>query len=70
MSNSPYWPLASGVFLLLMAATFTWTGKVWLRFKWIRRADEPELYWLWIAIFYLLGLTLVAVFFSQVRAGR
>jgi len=58
------------MFLLLMAAAFTWAGEVWLRAEWIRRADEPKRYWFWLAMFYLIGVILIVVFFSQVWAGR
>jgi hypothetical protein len=63
----PYTLFAFGMFLLLLAVVYTYTGKAWIRFhSWVYRADEPKRYWLEVATYYLLGVGFVGYFLYKV----
>jgi hypothetical protein len=67
--NPPYSLLTIGMFLLFLAAVYTYTGKAWIRFHgWVNRADEPKRYWLEVAMYYLLGVGFIGFFLYKVHA--
>jgi hypothetical protein len=46
-----------GMFLLLLAVVYTYTGKAWIRFHgWVNRAEDPKRYWLEVSAYYLGGI--------------
>lgn len=67
--NPPYSLLTFGIFLLFLAAIYTYTGKAWIRFHgWVNRVEEPKRYWLEVATYYLLGVGLIGLFLYKVHA--
>jgi len=74
--SDPFWPLKPpytlfyfGMVLLFLAAIYTYTGKVYVRFsRWVCRADEPKRYWLEVATYYLVGVICIGVFLNEVHA--
>jgi hypothetical protein len=49
-----------GIFLLLLAVVYTYTGKAWIRFHgWVNRAEDPKRYWLEVSAYYLGGIVFI-----------
>ena len=58
----PYTLFDFGMFLLFLAALYTYLGKVGLRGGgWIDRAKEPRRYWWAVTAYYLGGVFLVGI---------
>jgi hypothetical protein len=59
----PYTLLDAGMFVLFLAAFYTYTGKAYIRFHgWVYRAYEPKRYWWEVVTCYLGGVVLIMVF--------
>jgi hypothetical protein len=64
--SSPYVFLILGVFLFSLGAVWTCTGKASARFTWVYRAEEPCLFWLVVAMYYLGGVCFIGYFLYRV----
>jgi hypothetical protein len=61
--------LTAGIFVLLLAAGYTYTGKAWIRYqRWVYRAKEPKRYWREVSKYYLLGFALIVLFLYEIHA--
>lgn len=64
----PYTLFDFGIFLLFLAAVYTYIGKAWNRGGgWVYRAKEPKRYWWEVATYYLGGIGVIAYFSYTVR---
>jgi hypothetical protein len=65
----PYTLLDAGMFVLFLAAIYTYTGKAYIRFHgWVYRADEPKRYWLEVVAYYVVGVGLIGLFLYSFNA--
>ena len=65
----PYIFLILGVVSFSAAVVWTCTGKAWIRFHgWVYRAEEPNRFWLEVAMYYLGGVFFIGYFLYQVYA--
>lgn len=60
--SPPYINLIIGVVFFSMGVISTSTGKVWGRFRWVYRAEEPSIFWWAIGCCYLAGACLIGYF--------
>lgn len=45
-----------------------YTGKAYVRFRgWVYREEQPKRYWLEVAMYCLVGLGFIALFFYKAR---
>jgi len=64
----PYGWLAFGAVLLSLALIGTCTGRTRARFQgWVYRAQEPVLFWLLVAMYYLAGIGFIRYFFYRIN---
>jgi len=70
LPSPPCMSFIGGMFLLSLGVIYTYTGKVWARYRncWVHRADEPKRYWSEVVVYYLLGLGLIGLFLYEVHA--
>jgi hypothetical protein len=49
------------------AVVWTCTGKAWIRFHgWVYRAEEPNRFWLEVAVYFLGGVLFIGLFMHEV----
>jgi hypothetical protein len=66
-SNSPYTLLILGCASFCAAVVWTCTGKARTRFHgWVYRTQEPIVFWLVVATYYLGGILFVGIFLHDV----
>ena len=66
----PYGFFTFGMFLLLLAMVYTYTGKAYVRFQgWVYRAKEPKRYWGEVVTYYLLGAAFIGLFLYEVHTS-
>jgi len=69
-SSSPYILLILGGILLCAAVVWTCTGRARTRFHgWVYRAQEPTVFWLVVAVYYLAGVYFIGDSLYRLR-GR
>lgn len=66
--RAPYSLCTFGMFLFFLAGFYMYTGKAYLRFRgWVYREEQPKRYWLEVAMYCLVGLGFIALFFYKAR---
>jgi hypothetical protein len=64
----PYCFITVGIFILLLALVYTYTGKAYIRFQgWVNRAEQPKRYWAEVTTYYFLGFGFIALFLYEVH---
>jgi hypothetical protein len=64
----PFICLLGGMFVCFLALVGAYTGKVWAKFQgWVYRAKEPKWFWFIVAVYFLIGGSLIGCYFYLVN---
>jgi hypothetical protein len=58
----PYGFLLFGIACFANAAFATNSGRVWLRFRWAYRTQEPKTFWWDVVLYYVAGASFIVYF--------
>lgn len=60
--SAPYGFFLFGIVCLSIGVGSTNSGRVWLRFRWAYRTEEPKTFWWDVALYYLIGAGFIVYF--------